>query len=100
MPLERKILCVTAEASGDRILAKLLPPLRSEGFTLRGSCGPFGRMAGMSPDIDTETLSAAGLVEALGSIPAHVGAYRHLRRLLNQVDAVLIIDAAELGLRL
>ena len=94
------ILCLCSEPSGDRLLATFLEGFRRSGHSVRGVGGPLSIDAGLDAIAHIDSLSATGLVEALGSIPAHVMIFYRVLAHLDWADAVFIVDSPELGVRL
>ena len=69
----KRVLLVAGEASGDLHGGALVQALRSQqpDVTVVGVGGDHLRSSGMEVLADVCTLSAAGLVEIVGSIPRH-----------------------------
>ena len=90
------------EASGDALLALLLPHLRALRPDLRwaGMGGPLSAAAGLEVMVDPRPLAAHGLTEALGALPATWRALRRLRALSEGARALLLVDAPEVNTRL
>jgi len=81
----QRVLLVAGEASGDLHGGALVRALRRQrpGVEVVGVGGDHLRAAGMEILADVRTLSAAGLVEIVGSIPRH---YRVMELLKAQMD--------------
>jgi len=96
------VLCVCAEASGDALLASLLPELIALAPELcwEGMGGPRAVEAGLKSHLDPSELAAHGLTEALGVLPATLRALSKLRALLPEARALILVDAPELNMRL
>ena len=62
--------------------------------------GEHCRQAGLELICHTDELSGAGIVEALPAIPRHIRTLTRLKQLIPTVDALLVVDAPELGSRL
>lgn len=100
-----EILLVAGEASGDLHGATLARSLAAEapGLSLAGMGGARMAAAGVHLLVDVTRRAAVGGTEALGSLPALVGAYRRLRSVVEGVPrpaAVVLIDLPEFNLRL
>ena len=115
-----RLLCVSIEASGDRLLAETLIKLQSLGktpyvtnstdandrhlprvnFDLIGIGGAKSQGEGLESLLDPSSLAAHGFTEALRVLPATILAWRLLKRLAQDVDAYLLVDAPELNMRL
>lgn len=80
-----RVLLVAGEASGDLHGGSLVRALRLQRPTVEvvGVGGDHLRASGMDVLADVRTLSAAGVVEILGSIPRH---YRVMKMLKAQMD--------------
>jgi len=93
---ERQLLLVAGEASGDLHGGALLQALRrrAPGLRVSGVGGARLRAAGMEILADVSSLSAAGVVEILGSLRRHHRVMRLLKRQMDQrrPDAVVLID--------
>ncbi|MEY3462464.1 MAG: Lipid-A-disaccharide synthase [Cyanobacteriota bacterium] len=91
-----RILLVAGEASGDLHAGHLLQALRRRCPAARvvGVGGAQLRAAGMELMADVNQLSAAGLVEIIGSIPRHWRVMRQLKREMDQhrPDGVVLVD--------
>ncbi|TVS05165.1 MAG: lipid-A-disaccharide synthase [Cyanobium sp. PLM2.Bin73] len=92
----RELLLVAGEASGDLHGGALLQALRRRAPDLRvsGVGGARLRAAGMEILADVSSLSAAGVVEILGSLRRHHRVMRLLKRRMDRrrPDAVVLID--------
>ena len=96
-----RLLCVAGEASGDRLLAPVVEHLVGDrGVYCQGAGGTHCASAGLDVRVDVSELSAHGLVEALPALPRILKAYGTLKERLRHVDAVLLVDAPELNIRL
>jgi lipid-A-disaccharide synthase len=91
-----RILVVAGEASGDLHGGHLLQALRRRcpAASLVGVGGAQMRAAGLESLADVSQLSAAGLVEIVGSIPRHWRVMRLLKRQMDRhrPDAVVLVD--------
>jgi len=91
-----RILLVAGEASGDLHGGHLAQALRRRcpQLQLVGVGGAQLRAAGMELLADVNQLSAAGLVEIVGSIPRHWRVMRVLKRQMDQhrPDVVVLVD--------
>jgi lipid-A-disaccharide synthase len=99
------IMVAVGEASGDLHGATLCRALRAAAPECRlvGMGGPRMRAEGMDVAIDLTGAAAVGGTEALGRVPALVGAYRTMRAMLAAPvpPAVLVlVDFPEFNLRL
>ncbi|MFO8238005.1 MAG: lipid-A-disaccharide synthase [Prochlorococcaceae cyanobacterium] len=92
----RSVLLVAGEASGDLHGGALLQALRRRAPDLQvsGVGGARLRAAGMEILADVSSLSAAGVVEILGSLRRHHRVMRLLKRCMDhrRPDAVVLID--------
>lgn len=96
-------LCVSIEASGDRLLAEMIRTLkRREGqkYRLVGVGGPLSQGEGLESIIDPSRLAAHGLIEALAVLPQTWSIINHLKRLCVEADLLLLVDAPEINMRL
>ena len=96
-------LCVSIEASGDRLLAEMIRTLkRREGqkYRLVGVGGPLSQGEGLESIIDPSRLAAHGLIEALAVLPQTWSIINHLNRLCVEADLLLLVDAPEINMRL
>ncbi|MCB9686984.1 MAG: lipid-A-disaccharide synthase [Alphaproteobacteria bacterium] len=97
-----RIVVAAAEASGDALAAAVVRELRDRRPDLRfsGAAGPHLRAAGVRAVARAEDLSAVGLVEAIGVVPAARRALTALEAELHGSAACLTVDAPSLLLRL
>ena len=94
------ILCLCSEPSGDRLMAQYVREFKRTGHVARGIGGKWSIDEGLEAIFHIDKLSAIGLVEAAGALPAHIHAYSKLVSQLGWADRVFIVDSPELGLRL
>lgn len=91
-----RILLSAGEPSGDLHGAKVVRALlrRFPAATIDAVGGPIMAEAGAEILCASERLSAMGLVEVLGHLPAHLGLYRRLKQKLDagSYDLVIPID--------
>jgi len=91
-----RILLSAGEPSGDLHGAKVVQALlqRFPGATIDAVGGPLMAQAGASLVCPIDGLSAMGMVEVVGHLPAHVRLYRLLKRTLaaGAYDLVIPID--------
>lgn len=91
------------EPSGDAHGADVVSALRTSlpAIDMEGVGGPRMQAAGVRLLQRIEHLSAVGLVEAIGSLPAHVGLLRRLRRsfISGRYDLVVLVDYPGFHLR-
>ncbi len=91
-----RILLSAGEPSGDLHGAKVVRALlqRFPAATIDAVGGPLMAEAGASLLCSIDRLSAMGLVEVAGHLPAHLGLYRRLKRKLSAgaYDLVIPID--------
>jgi len=92
----KRVLLVAGEASGDLHGGALVQALRRElaDVTVVGVGGDHLRSSGMEVLADVRTLSAAGLVEIVGSIPRHHRVMEMLKVQMDQhrPDVVALVD--------
>jgi lipid-A-disaccharide synthase len=92
----KRVLLVAGEASGDLHGGALVQALRRElaDVTVVGVGGDHLRSSGMEVLADVRTLSAAGLVEIVGSIPRHHRVMEMLKAQMDQhrPDVVALVD--------
>jgi len=92
----KRVLLVAGEASGDLHGGALVQALRRElaDVTVVGVGGDHLRSSGMEVLADVRTLSAAGLVEIVGSIPRHHRVMKMLKAQMDQhrPDVVALVD--------
>jgi dolichol-phosphate mannosyltransferase len=97
----RTLLCVAGEASGDALLAPIVSSLTTlHGVRCVGTAGDASAAAGMELWAHVRDFAAHGLIEAAPAVPALLALWRRLVRGLDTVDAVLLVDAPELNIRL
>jgi len=94
------VLCVAGEESGDRLLAPIVARLKRLGIRPIGVGGPRAVSAGLECITAYEGLSGAGLVDALGTLPAAIRAYRHLSAAMPGCTGVILVDFPEVNTRL
>ena len=91
-----RILLSAGEPSGDLHGAKVVGALlqRFPAASIDAVGGPLMAQAGASLLSSIDELSAMGLVEVVGHLPAHIGLYRRLKRKLaaGAYDLVIPID--------
>jgi lipid-A-disaccharide synthase len=97
------ILVSAGEASGDRYAARVVDHLRLRypDAQFFGCAGPEMRDSGVTPVVETESLSVVGIAEVLAHIPRIYGEYR---RLLAQAERrrprfALLTDSPDFHLR-
>jgi lipid-A-disaccharide synthase len=92
----KRVLLVAGEASGDLHGGALVQALRRQqpDVTVVGVGGDYLRASGMEVFADVRTLSAAGLVEIVGSIPRHHRVMEMLKAQMDQQrpDVVALVD--------
>ena len=92
----KRVLLVAGEASGDLHGGALVQALRRQQpeVTVVGVGGDHLRSSGMEVLADVRTLSAAGLVEIIGSIPRHHRVMELLKAQMDQhrPDVVALVD--------
>jgi lipid-A-disaccharide synthase len=102
-PIERRVLIVAGEPSGDAHAASLVAALRRRGpCRLRGVAGPGLRAAGVEPVVAMESLAVLGFVEIVARLPVLLAARA---RLLSEFErfrpqAVVLVDYPGFNLRL
>lgn len=98
-----RVLCVSIEASGDRLLALTLQALKKTflgDIDLIGIGGQYSQAEGLVSLVDPKTLAAHGLSEALHVLPQSIKAYYKLKQAAHNVDLCLLVDSPELSMRL
>ena len=96
-----RILCVAGEASGDLLLAPVIAALRRDHEAVCvGTGGDLSLAAGLELLAHVREFAAHGLVEAAPVLPVLLRVWRLLRAELPRVDALLLVDAPELNIRL
>lgn len=101
--LEKRILLVTGEASGDLHAAALVKALRSLGpVRVRGIAGPALRAAGVESILPAEELAIVGFSEVLAKLPRILAAKGKLLDEWRsfQPHAVVLVDYPGFNLRL
>jgi len=100
--MDRKILMISAEASGDLHGSSLIKALKrlSPSIVIKGMGGEKMIAAGLS-GIDSTKLSVVGIVEVFRKFPAIVKAFLALKKLLKEeiFDCVVLIDYPDFNLR-
>jgi lipid-A-disaccharide synthase len=101
--MERTVLIVTGEASGDLHGAELARALRQQQPDLRllGMGGEKMRQAGVELVFDNRPLGVMGVVEVLGRWKTVLSAFGAIREVLERraVDLVVLIDSPDFNLR-
>ena len=97
---ERAVLCVAGEPSGDALLAPVVEALGARGYRAIGVGGPLSVAAGLSLLAPYEGLAASGFIDAVGTVPATVRAYRRLSAACVQTVAAVFVDFPEVNTRL
>ena len=98
----KRILISAAEPSGDVLASELVTAIRQLGQAeFIGLTGPRMRNVGVESIAKMETISAMGVAEVIGHLPAIHKAKRALINLINHgIDAAIFIDAPDLHLPL
>lgn len=100
--MEKRILIISGEASGDIHGASLLEALKGHIPSLRvfGMGGPRMREAGLE-GFDARDMSVVGVAEVIGKLPAMLRRFRELRDILERekIDGVVLIDYPDFNLR-
>ena len=102
-PKKLRVLCVSIEASGDRLLALSIQALKksySGRLELVGIGGEYSQAEGLISFTDPKTLAAHGLSEALHVLPQSINAYYKLKHLAHDIDLCMLVDSPELSMRL
>ncbi len=96
-----RVFVSAAEPSADLHAAPVVRLLKARGVAVDAIGGPNVEAAGARLIGHMDALSAVGLVEAAGSIPAHVALLRAVDRRFHsgQYDAVLLVDYPGFHLR-
>lgn len=96
-----RALVSAGEPSGDRHAADVVELLRAEGTEVAGVGGPRMAAAGAELLAGLDDLSAMGLAEAVGTLPAHLRLLRCLRRRLSDghYDVAVLVDYPGFHLR-
>lgn len=101
--LERRILLVTGEASGDLHASRLVRALQAKGpVRVRGIAGPALRAAGVESILPAEDLAMVGFSEVVAKLPRLLRARRALLEewARFQPHVVLLVDYPGFNLRL
>jgi lipid-A-disaccharide synthase len=102
--MERDLLLVAGEASGDQHAARMLAELRrlAPEWTAWGMGGRELREAGLEVRYDSSEIAVVGLVEALRVLPRARRAYRGLLREADRrgTRAAVLVDSPGFNLRL
>ncbi|MFQ5585982.1 MAG: hypothetical protein ACE5GF_04080 [Thermodesulfobacteriota bacterium] len=100
--MEKRILIISGEASGDIHGASLLEALKGHIPSLKvfGMGGPRMREAGLE-GFDARDMSVVGVAEVIGKLPAMLRRFRELRDILERekIDGVVLIDYPDFNLR-
>ncbi|MAD60923.1 MAG: hypothetical protein CMH49_05345 [Myxococcales bacterium] len=102
-PKKLRVLCVSIEASGDRLLALGIQAFKKSypgSLELVGIGGQHSQAEGLVSFIDPKKLAAHGLSEALHVLPQSINAYYKLKQLAHDVDFCMLVDSPELSMRL
>ena len=106
-PVQRRVLIVAGEASGDRYGAGLIEAIvrRMPGVTFTGIGGPLMRAAGLDALVAAERIAVMGFFEVVSSLPRIREAFdlcvAELKTRREQApDLVLLIDYPGFNLRL
>lgn len=106
MNLERKIMIVAGEASGDAHAAKLVRAITDAEPTSKleffGAAGPKMREAGVEAVIESDSLSIVGLAEIGRALPMFLRAKRDLKNaaIAKRPDVVILVDFPDFNLKL
>jgi lipid-A-disaccharide synthase len=101
--IERRLLLVAGEASGDLHAARLVRALHALGpCRVRGVAGPALRAAGVEPLMAMEELAVLGFAEIPARLPALFKARARLLRALEEFapHAVVLVDYPGFNLRI
>ena len=103
--MNKKLMIVTGEPSGDAHGASLVQALRAaatEPLEIFGATGPLLRAAGVESVIQSDDLSIMGIVEVGKVLPKFWNAYQTLKRAAfeRKPDAVILVDWPEFNFRL
>ena len=102
-PVDRRVMIVAGEASGDRYGAGLIEALvrRMPGVTFTGIGGPLMRAAGLDSLVPAERIAVMGFFEVVSSLPRIRAAFDLcVKELKNRPDLVVLIDYPGFNLRL
>lgn len=100
--MNRRILIIAGEASGDRHAADLVAALRERDPELQfsGIGGEAMRRAGVSLHYHLSDLAVLGITEVIRHLPFIRNVLRHLKTLLRErIDAVILVDYPGFNLR-
>ena len=106
MGINRKIMIVAGEASGDAHAAKLANALRkaepATEFEFFGAAGPKMRVAGVEAVVSSDGLSIVGLAEIGRALPMFLRASRDLKKAAvdRKPDVVILVDFPDFNLKL
>ena len=95
-----RVLCISSEPSGDYLLSCVVRYLVENGHEAIGVGGSRSQESGLAMVGHIKELSAGGLFEALHALPAHLRYLSRLKGMVPGVDALLVVDSPELGMRL
>ncbi len=101
--VERRVLIVAGEASGDRHAARLIEALRSHGpIRARGVTGPALEAAGVERVVPMDTLAVIGFTGVLARLPAILGALRRITAEAESFrpDVAVLVDSPGFNFRL
>jgi len=102
-PVDRRVMIVAGEASGDRYGAGLIEALvrRMPGVTFTGIGGPLMRAAGLASLVPAERIAVMGFFEVISSLPRIREAFDLcVRELKTRPDLAILIDYPGFNLRL
>ncbi|MFT3744578.1 MAG: lipid-A-disaccharide synthase [Pyrinomonadaceae bacterium] len=106
MTVQRKIMIVAGEASGDSHAARLVSALRtaepSTEYEFFGSAGPKMREAGVDPVIQSDDLSVVGVAEIARVLPMFLRALKELKAaaIERKPDVAILVDFPDFNLKL
>ena len=95
-----RILCVAGEESGDRLLAPIVRGLVDRGFEPVGVGGQACVAAGLQCVTAFDGLAGGGFIDALGTLPRAIAAFRRLSATLERCDGAVLVDFPEVNTRL
>ena len=104
MPLQKNVMIVAGEASGDLHASNLIKAVReiSPDISFYGVCGKMMREAGADTLVESSTLSVVGIAEIIPNIGQILGALRLLKRKLREdrPSLLVLIDFPDFNLML